>query len=256
MSAFEPRTYRQRVAAHGLVGFRVVVGETDLHVQVTGDEDRASGSLVARQKAIAGEAAREARRAIEAEIALRREFLTSLAPLEARDDAPDIARSMYVAGRRAGVGPMAAVAGAIAEFVGRRLLEDSREVIVENGGDIFLSAARPRTAAVFAGHSPLSYKIGIKIPAGETLAVCTSSGTVGHSHSEGKADAAVIIANDAAFADAMATALGNRVKTAEDIEAAVSWASDTADVRQALVVLGDQVGIAGEFEVEGIGDRG
>ncbi len=123
---------------------------------------------------------------------------------------------MAAAAQTAGVGPMAAVAGAIAECVGRELLEFSPEVIVENGGDIFLKVSHRRTVGIFAGDSPLTGRIGIQIEARDTpLGVCTSSGTVGHSLSFGRADAVVVLAPAAALADAAATAIGNRVSRKE-----------------------------------------
>lgn len=253
MSRYEPRIYRKRVAAEGLLGFHVIVRESDLHVQAAppaGAQARWEDDI----RQVAREAARAARRAIEVEIALWREFATSMKPLPDRPGAPDIVRAMYAAGQRAGVGPMAAVAGAVAEFTARELLALSEEVIVENGGDIFLSIKQPRTVAVFAGRSPLSGKLGIAIPAPAALGVCTSSGTVGHSHSEGRADAAVVIADDCACADAMATALGNRVREPEDLAGAVEWAMKAEGVRQALAIMGDALAVAGEFEVTaGIG---
>ncbi len=104
----------------------------------------------------------------------------------------------------------------------------SPEVIVENGGDIFLKTSQAATVALYAGNSPLSLKVGILLAAAMTpLGVCTSSGTVGHSLSLGRADAACVLAADTALADAAATALGNRVKVPDDIPAALEWLSNT-----------------------------
>ncbi len=254
MDAFEPRTYRRQIAAPGLRAFRLVVGETDLHIQVAAADGApgVAGEAPAGIRELALAATKQARQAIETEIVFRRDFRTSLAPLPVPGGATGLVRAMYDAAQRAGVGPMAAVAGAVAEHVGRRLAETCAEVIVENGGDIFLSGTAPRTVAVLAGRSPLSNKLGIKLPPVGALGVCTSSGTVGPSFSAGKADAALIIAADAAFSDAMASALGNRVRVAEDIQPAVEWAMTVPGVRQALVVMGDALGVAGEFELTGL----
>jgi ApbE superfamily uncharacterized protein (UPF0280 family) len=114
----------------------------------------------------------------------------------------------------AGVGPMAAVAGAVASFLGQVLGSCSREVIVENGGDIYLRSAHERVVAVFAGDSPFSYKIGLRVKPEDTPAgICTSSGTVGHSLSFGNADAVVIKGESAILADAVATQAGNLIKS-------------------------------------------
>ncbi len=145
---------------------------------------------------------------------------------------------------------MAAVAGALAARVGRALAPLSPEIIVENGGDIYLKVAEPVTVALFAGKSPLSWRVGLKIdPALSPLGVCTSSGTVGHSLSFGRADAACVVAADAALADAAATALGNRVPDAAAIAPALKWAETVAGIRGAVVIVGDKLGAVGDLEL-------
>ena len=110
---------------------------------------------------------------------------------------------MIFAAQAAGVGPMAAVAGALAEQVGQRLLKSTSEVIIENGGDIFIGARQILTVGVYAGGSPLSLKLGLRIdPAKGIRGICTSSGTVGHSLSFGKADAVCVLSDSCALADA------------------------------------------------------
>jgi len=161
---------------------------------------------------------------------------------------------MVEAARACGVGPMAAVAGAVAEAVGRALLAENQQVIVENGGDIFLQTKTPRVAAIYAGASPLSGKVGVRISrVGQPLGVCTSSGTVGHSLSFGKADAAIVLAESAALADAAATALGNRVQTADDIDPALVWLRGIEGALGGAVVVGDKLGAWGEVELVRLG---
>ena len=237
-SSYQPRTYRQRMSAEGLVGFRVIVKETDLHIQAGRDlSEEAEEAVVA------------AREMLERHIAAHPEFRDSLEPLSVPGPLPALLQAMYEAARRAGVGPMAAVAGAVAEYVGRELLKHSEEVIVENGGDIFLATKIERVVAVEAGKSPLSGKVGLRIPAGSVLGICTSSGTVGPSLSFGKADAALIIAEDAAFADAAASTLGNRVQTPADIEGALEHMRELPGILQALVVIEDKLGTWGQYEL-------
>jgi len=250
MGTFEPRTYRRDMAGQDLVAFQTAQGETDLHIQVGLQGGNTREAALGHLKQMARETIRQARRHVQAEILLRRGFGTSLEPLPDRPGAPELIRQMEQAARRAGVGPMAAVAGAIAEAVGRALLAECDEVIVENGGDVFLCTRRQRTVAVYAGRSPLSNRVGVAIPATQTVGICTSSGMVGHSLSTGKADAALIVADDVAFADAAATALGNRITTASDIEPAIGWASQLAGVRQALAICGGAMGVWGQFEIE------
>jgi uncharacterized protein len=235
---FEPRTYRKLAEHPGLVSFRVCVAETDL--QIAADSDLAAVALAA---------VKTARAAIEAEIARDRSFLTSLEPLPLPHCSTGVVRSMYLAAEKAGVGPMAAVAGAVAEMVGEAVLSKSRQVIVENGGDIFLKTKTDRVIGVQAGGSPLSGRVGLLIPGGSRLGVCTSSATVGHSLSLGKADAGMIICDDAALADAYATTLANQVKRPEDVQAAIEWAQTVPEIRAALVIIGETMGACGEFQL-------
>jgi ApbE superfamily uncharacterized protein (UPF0280 family) len=145
---------------------------------------------------------------------------------------------------------MAAVAGALAARVGRRLAPLSPEVIVENGGDLFLAITQPATVALFAGKSPLSHRVGLSLdPALSPLGVCTSSATVGHSLSFGRADAACVLAQSAALADAAATALGNRVQGPESIAPSIEWVASLPDILGAVVVVGEKLGAWGRVEL-------
>lgn len=233
------RSYRTSMARGGLTSFQVKIQETDL-------------MILARQelRTMAAETVLQERRRLEHYIAGHPGFLESLRPWPEDPLAPGIVKEMIQAGARVNVGPMAAVAGAIAAAVGRALLHHSPEVIVENGGDIFLKTDEPATVALYAGRSPLSLKVGMAIAAEMTpLGVCTSSGTVGHSLSLGRADAACVLAADTALADAAATALGNRVKVPEDIPAALEWLSSTPGVLGGVVIAGDKLGAWGEVEL-------
>ena len=178
------------------------------------------------------------------------EFVRALHPVRIKPPAPAIVREMASAAEAAGVGPMAAVAGAIAEQVGRDLLAYTDEVIVENGGDIFLKANDPVTVAIYAGRSPLSLKVGIRLdPAGKPMAVCTSSGTVGHSLSYGRADAVCVVAGKCALADALATSVGNRVKSKADIQPAIEYARTVKGLDGIVIIVKEQIGMWGGIEV-------
>jgi len=214
MSAYQPRTYRHWIKDESLVAFTVVVKETDLYIRASSNLRSKAYKLVLKYRSM-----------LEAYIERNRDFLTSLEPLSVEQDAPRIAREMAEAGSKVGVGPMAAVAGAIAEYVGKELLAFTPEIIVENGGDIFLKTVRKRTIGIYAGNSPLTGKVGLEIDAAETpLGVCTSSGTVGHSLSFGRADAVVILSASATLADAAATAIGNLVSEPQDISKGIEFA--------------------------------
>lgn len=180
-------------------------------------------------------------------------FFETLAPMDDDLSAPPVVRSMLQAGLKAKVGPMAAVAGAIAEHVGRTLAAsfECTEIIVENGGDLWLAFADPLEIAVFAGDSPLSGLLAVELePELSPCGLCTSSGTVGPSLSFGYADAAVILCRDAATADAWATAAGNMVQTADDIEPALAHLRKASEVLGALIVVGDRMGMQGNFRLK------
>ncbi len=240
---YEPRTYRTRMARPGLVGFRVAVKETDLWVLASRDLSREVQEVVLQE-----------RTQLEAYIAAHPEFRTTLVPWPEDPFAPPLVQEMINAARQAGVGPMAAVAGAIAARVGRALETLSPEVIVENGGDIYLKVASPATVSLFAGKSPLSHRVGLKIEPGLTpLGVCTSSGTVGPSLSFGRADAACVLAPSAALADAAASGLGNRVQSPGDIAAALEWVAGVPEILGAVVIVGDKLGAWGRVELVPLG---
>ncbi|MBN2707376.1 MAG: UPF0280 family protein, partial [Deltaproteobacteria bacterium] len=165
--------------------------------------------------------------------------------------APKLLRSMMAAAALTGVGPMAAVAGALAEAVGRDLPAASGMVVVENGGDVFLAGSRVYTLGVFAGNSPLSGRLGVRLTGSAPFAcgVCTSSASVGHSLSFGRADAVTIVAEDAALADAAATALANLVHGKRDLGRVVEKALAWPGVSAALAIMGDDLATGGNLEL-------
>jgi len=237
---YEPRLYREWVETTGLVTFHAVERESDLQI-------RAHRDLGNRARA----ALRKARLQIAREIERRPEFAVSFSPLPSPASPEPVVADMLKAGRAYGVGPMAAVAGAVAEAVGRALLEYSPEVIVENGGDIFLNMDRTVEIGLYAGaDSPFTGVIRLRLdPEGGALGVCTSSGTVGHSTSFGRADAVVAVARNAALADAAATAIGNRVKDAPDVETVLAEERERATLDGLLIAVGRRIGAWGKLEL-------
>ena len=233
------RTYRRISDIARLRSFRVVVKETDLHVQAGADLSRPCREVLIQQRGY-----------LEAFIQAHPDFLTALTPWKADTPASALVTAMITASRHAGVGPMAAVAGALAESVGRELLTFSQEVVVENGGDVFLAARQPVTVCVDAGRSPLSRKIGLRVAASAMpLAICTSSGTIGHSLSYGKADAVCVVAHQGALADAAATALANRIARPGDLKDAIEFARTIDGIMGVLGICRDQMGAWGEVEI-------
>lgn len=239
LSFYEPRTYRDFDDGGRFKAFRVVVEQSDLYVKALAHLEKETEELV-----------RQCRSDIEAAIIRRPEFLTSLEPLEADPADAPVAVKMIRACQKAGVGPMAAVAGAVAEYVGRALLPLSREIIVENGGDIFLMVSGPVVVGMYAGKSPLNNRFGIKIEATPLpIGICTSSAKIGPSLSLGKADCATIVSRDVALADAVATGLGNRIQRPKDLTPALEWAVSVPGVDGALAVLNDKLAAVGDIEL-------
>ena len=222
-----------------MVSYGVIVKETDLYIRTSCNlKDNAISSVG------------KYRKQIEGYIELHPEFAKSFKPLTTDTNSPAIIKDMIKASEKFDVGPMAAVAGAIAESVGKDLLKFSDEVIIENGGDIFISSKKNRIIAIYAGSSPLSGKYGIEIKAEDTpLGICTSSGTVGHSFSFGKADAAVIIADSTSIADAAATAVCNMVTTGDDINQAIDYAKSSGLLKGAIIIKDDSMGVWGDIQL-------
>ena len=239
MEEYTKRSYRKRVRSTGLVTFEVAVKETDLQVSAEKGLEKETRDLIF-----------EARHQIESYIGAHPAFLTALKPYPTDPYASPLVREMIEGTKRVGVGPMASVAGAIAQHVGKGLLGTTSQVIVENGGDLFLKVNRPVTIAVFAARSPLSEKIGIVVsPEHMPLGVCSSSGTVGHSYSKGIADAGCVLASSAAFADGAATALCNMIQSQKDLSRIGTWAEKTEGVLGALVILGGRMASWGSIEL-------
>jgi ApbE superfamily uncharacterized protein (UPF0280 family) len=233
------RSYRNLVLKDNLVDFRVTVKETDLFVRAQKPLEEITKELILEHRGY-----------IENYIQRFPEFARTLKPWHIQGPEAMIVNDMALAGEKAGVGPMAAVAGAIAEHVGRGLLKHSREVIVENGGDVFLKLDSPVTIGIYAGTSPLSLQMGIRVePSKNPISICTSSGTVGHSLSLGKADAVCVVSDICSLADAAATSIGNRVTSKSHIQLAIDFGKYIEGVRGVVVIIGNDVGIWGNLKV-------
>jgi len=236
---YQPRTYRHWVKDKDLVAFNVTVKETDLYIRARSDLKSKAHQLVVKY-----------RRMLEEYIERHPSFITSLEPVAVASDAPPLVTEMAEAAQKAGVGPMAAVAGAIAEAVGSELAVLSPEVIVENGGDIYIKSSGKRLIGIYAGKSPLTGRVGLEIEGKDTpLGVCTSSGTVGHSLSYGQADAVIVLSPSTALADAAATAIGNRIHQPKDIPGGIEFARSIKGLKGVVIIQGEQLGVWGEVKL-------
>jgi hypothetical protein len=222
-----------------LASFTAAVKETDLYIRARKNLSRKALKAILKYRA-----------SLEDYIERYPSFLTSLSPLPVADNAPKIVKEMARAADKVSIGPMAAVAGAIAEFVGRDLLPFSSEIIVENGGDIFLNSSKKRVVGVYAGDSPFSGRVALEIEPQETpLGICTSSGTVGHSLSFGRADAVIVLSPSTALADAAATAIGNLIRQGSNIPQGIEFAQSIEELQGIVIIKGDNMGIWGQVKV-------
>jgi len=183
------------------------------------------------------------------------DFLTSYEPvLVDKNDEPSLIVSlMSRAGRKAEVGPMAAVAGTISQLcMGFMVESGAKYVIIDNGGDVALKTDQDVVVGLYAGESSLSGEVGFRIKFGKTpLGICTSSGTVGHSISFGRADSITVFADEASTADALATSIANHARGKMDHDAVQNSLERAEDFRKSmrgvLVVVGESAGTLGRI---------
>lgn len=235
---YTERFYRSWISSTRFESFRAVAGESDLQIY-------ADTNL--RREALA--ALMDVRKRLREHIACHPRFLTSLVPVETGTCDPFL-KGMEDAGKEWSTGPMAAVAGAIAQYVGEALLEYSDRVVVENGGDVWALSPSPLEMLVYPGEeSPLSTGIRFTVDGSTGIAVCTSSGVVGPSFSMGKADSVTTLHRSGALADAAATSLANRIRGARDVTSAVESVSVSRRLKGVLALCGDSLGIWGDIRL-------
>lgn len=234
---YTERKYRNLIEEKDLISFQIKEKESDLFIRVNQELSFHARKLIL-----------SCRKQIENYIDNHPLFKSTLLPYPQDKKAPKIIQSMIHATALCGIGPMASVAGAIAEFAGKELLNYSSEVIVENGGDIFIKSNKTRKVSIFAGNSPFSQRIVLSIePKENYLGICTSSGTVGPSLSFGKADAVTVISDSVLFADAAATAIGNIIKTEKEVEKGLVDAQKIKAVKGVVIIKDDKMGLWGDI---------
>ncbi len=187
------------------------------------------------------------RNIIENHIKLFPEFLTSLKPLKIPDDkSPDIIKEMYIASQKANVGPFASVAGAISEFVGKDLKKKCNEILIENGGDLYLNGKKDRIVAIWTLRN---FKLGLKVK-GENLplSICSSSSKIGHSLSFGNADLVTVISKNGAYSDALATSICNRIKNCKDINEVLREIKINETLKGVIIIYKNKIGFKGKLD--------
>lgn len=246
------RTYRREKAfCKNEQIIQVILEETDLRIVLAAQADTVTmrDELMARVASLRGE--------LTLWITLHPEFRDSLLPLPIPVRAPALVRAMYAAAVRMNVGPFASVAGAVAqdvaEYAHGLLLKNSLpgDVIVENGGDVFLISETERVAALLPNPETQGH-IGLRLAAADMpLALCSSSGLIGHSLSFGQGDLATVRAKNAALADAAATAYGNMLKSADSVPLVLRQAERDQDkgIEGVFVQCAGRIGIWGKMEL-------
>ncbi len=239
---YTERSYRSRFSDDGRRWFCVKFLESDLWIGVDSGSYRASMEDEVYAMLV------ELRRSMDAYLLMDPAYKAALTPYDAGLEAPDILKEMSRVSHKTGIGPMSAVAGAVAKHVADFL--GTKEVIVENGGDIYAKATNDMDISVFAGQSPLSEKVGLHIPAAAfPCGICTSSGTVGPSLSLGRADAMMIVCQDVLLADSYATAMANRIKTVNDLQPVIESIQAIPEIQGALAIKDDQLAVTGQYEL-------
>ena len=244
---FEKRTYRSQFNTARFTGFEVKHAETDLWIGIDPE------SYKPDMKKVAADKIKDLHQKLNDYIQTEPFFKKSLKPFQPGEKAPPEAIEMAEAAQKAGIGPMSSVAGLFAREIGNEIIQNfsPKELVIENGGDIYAKLNKELILSVFAGDSPLSERIGLKVTSKiSPLGICTSAGTVGPSLSYGKADAVVVIAENALIADAFATAFGNKVKSPEDVEKIINQAEKYREILSLLIICEDKIGVRGDYEIK------
>ena len=239
MEKFIPteRFYRNLIKVENLKKFIVKVKETDILVFAEKNLKKEIEEEVKKQREI-----------LERYIKIHPEFYFSFSPVEVESN-EEIIKLMSLSSKLTKTGPMASVAGAIAEIIGRKFLPQSEQIFIENGGDIFLNLKNEVKIGIYAGKSPFSMKIGIKIKKENPVGIATSSGTVGHSFSYGDADAVTVISNSSAFSDGAATYFGNLIKGKIDKQLIEKQLNDFPFIEGMLIIRGEELFVWGKIEL-------
>ena len=243
---YKERSYRSRFSGDERHWFCVKFLESDLWIGVDNGSYRASMEDEVYAFLV------DLRRQMDAYLLMDPQYKAALTPYDAGLEAPGILKEMSRVSHKTGIGPMSAVAGAVAlrvaDFIKSKF--NVKEVIVENGGDIYADANSDMDISVFAGQSPLSERVGLHIPAAAfPCGICTSSGTVGPSMSLGRADAMMIVCRDVLLADSYATAFANRIQTTNDLQPVINRIQNTSEILGALAIKSDQLAVCGQFEI-------
>jgi ApbE superfamily uncharacterized protein (UPF0280 family) len=223
-----------------LFSLHIVFKQTDIWLKTEGKPDCQQAELFLKQ----------AYHDIEGYLACDKGFLQSLHPCKVPETAPEIIKDMSRYSEEADVGPMAGVAGAIAEYIGKRISSRHRLVFCNNGGDIYYRSPAEESFSLSAPGSPFDNKIRICVPSSiEGKGLCTSSGTFGHSINMGRAYAVSILAQNACLADVWATAVSNRIRSHLDLKHILKWCTETECIEGVVILVDDYLAAWGDIRL-------
>jgi len=193
----------------------------------------------------------EERHRLEAFIATCPSFAGALEPVGIPPSLsrPQSVRRMVEASLATGLGPMAAVAGTMAQMAAEISVRmGSRETIVENGGDLYLDCQDEVVLGLYPGkESPFSH-LALRIaPEFMPLGICTSSGRMGHSLSFGDCDIFTVFSKNASLADAAATLGCNSIHGKEDMEPVLNLLMEIPGIEGAFAIRDDDFGAVGSI---------
>jgi len=235
---YEERYYRKYVAPQGVKNFNVTLFESDLQIYTDGDiEDELTETL------------RDIRKILEAYIEKYPDFNDSLVPIKPLSSDHKIIRHMKDASKKLGVGPMATVAGAVAHYLGQAYYKQTSELIIENGGDLYVYSTSDKKILLHGGKDAKVKNLTIELEKDLLpIGVCTSSGKLGHSLSFGQSDAITVISKDTLVADAAATAFGNLLKGKGQIADVLNYSKTVKGLDGVVAIVDDQMGAWGNFK--------
>ena len=189
------------------------------------------------------------RKLLERYIARHPEFQSALVPVVLLEDAPEVARRMAAAADLTGLGPMASVAGTLAQLgVEAAMAEGCREAIIENGGDIFIHSDTVVTIGIYAGNNAIGNRLAFRIaPEDLPLSLCSSSSKMGHSLSFGQCDLATVVAKDGALADSAVTLVCNLIRSEKDLTPVLNDVGTIVGIDGIFAVKNSKIGMWGKL---------
>ncbi|MCK4813737.1 MAG: UPF0280 family protein [Candidatus Marinimicrobia bacterium] len=244
---YQPRVYRYKMGER-FASFTLRLFETDIWVGYNKDTtvDKVEIYSFVEKKCIL------LRKELENYILIHPEFKYALVPLKLKEVTPEIVREMAIAAEITKVGPMAGVAGAFAEYIGKTCKKHLglEELIIENGGDDYIDVSSEIRVSLNAGANPVSEKIHLIVPPDLCpLGLCASSGTFGHSLSFGSADLVSVACKSTILADQYATYFANKIHKKENVEDILDQASQIKEILHIAVIKDDIIGIKGKLKI-------